>query len=127
LLSKKFQYQRLTTVCRRRREILTDFFDFFSMRVFLAAGNKIALTVNIKDVFGSFALWRDNSMSEKLAIKHTFRSNWLFEVEPFSRSSAVTLQELHDNVRLKKHLKRAVASEMAPYSLIQSIREGIRK
>lgn len=66
-------------------------------------------------------------MSEKLAIKHTFRGNWLFEVEPCSRSNAVTLQELHDNVRLKRHLKRAVESEMAAYGLIQSIRERIRK
>jgi hypothetical protein len=66
-------------------------------------------------------------MSEKLAIKHSFRSNWLFEVEPFSRSSSATLQELRDGVRLKKHLKRAVATEIAPLSLIQSIREGIRK
>ena len=66
-------------------------------------------------------------MSEKLAIKHTFRSNWLFEVEPFSRSGSTTMQELRDNARLKKRLKQAVATEMAPFSLIQSIRERIRK
>jgi hypothetical protein len=82
--------------------------------------------VNIKDVIGSYALWRKNSMSEKLAIKHISRLNWFFEVEPFLRSSSSTLQELCGNVRLKKHLKRAVATEMAPYRLIQSIREGIR-
>ena len=66
-------------------------------------------------------------MNQKLATSITFRSNWLFEVEPFSRSSEISIQELHGNIRLKKHLKHAVESEIAPYSLIQSIREGIRK
>lgn len=83
--------------------------------------------MNTKDVIGSYALWRNNSVKEKLARSITFRSNWLFEVEPFSRSSAASIQELRDNLRLKKHLKSAVATEIAPLSLIQSIREGIRK
>lgn len=83
--------------------------------------------MNIKDVFGGYALWRDNSVPNKLAKPNTFSSNWLVEIEPFSRSSSVTMQELCDNVRLKKHLKHAVANEMAPFSLIKAIRDGIRK
>jgi hypothetical protein len=122
-ISKSTSYNRLSLGGRNPY----NFFYFSEKNFFAARGNKTPGRVNIKDVIGSYALWRKNSMSEKLAIKHTFRSNWLFEVEPFSRSSSTTLQELRDNVRLKNHLKRAVATEMAPFSLIQLIREGIRK
>lgn len=54
------------------------------------------------------------------------RMNWLFEVEPYARPQAETLIEVRDNLRLKKFLKRAVGREVAPLSLIQSIRTGIR-
>ena len=54
------------------------------------------------------------------------RPNWLFEIEPYARPQAETLQDVRDNLRLKKFLKRAVESEVAPLSLIGSIRAGIR-
>lgn len=54
------------------------------------------------------------------------RMNWLFEIEPYSRPQIDTLADLRDDLRLKKLLKRAVEREVAPLSLIKSIREGIR-
>lgn len=54
------------------------------------------------------------------------RTNWLFEIEPYSRSQNQSLAELRDNIRLKKMLKRAVRRDVAPLSLIESIRSGIR-
>ncbi len=56
----------------------------------------------------------------------TIRMNWLFDVEPYSRPQPETLQDVRDNLRLKKFLKRAVENEVAPLSLIESIRAGIR-
>ena len=55
------------------------------------------------------------------------KNNWVFEVEPYSRRNAESFQDLRDNLRLKKHLKQAVGAESAPLSVIQAIREGIRK
>ena len=54
------------------------------------------------------------------------RMNWLFEIEPYSRPQPDTLAEVRDNLRLKKILKRAVEREVAPLSLIESIRAGTR-
>lgn len=63
-------------------------------------------------------------MKEK--ISRPIRMNWLFEVEPYSRPQANTLADLRDNLRLKRSLKHAVEREVAPLSLIESIRAGIR-
>ena len=63
-------------------------------------------------------------MADKLT--RSIRMNWLFEIEPYSRSQAESLSDIRDNLRLKKHLKRAVEREVAPLSLIKSIRTGIR-
>ena len=52
--------------------------------------------------------------------------NWLFEVEPYARPQTDSLIDVRDNLRLKKLLKRAVEREVAPRSLIESIRAGIR-
>jgi hypothetical protein len=52
--------------------------------------------------------------------------NWLFEIEPYSRPQTETLEDVRDNLRLKKLMKRAVEREVAPLSLIESIRAGIR-
>ena len=54
------------------------------------------------------------------------RMNWLFEVEPYARPQAETLIGVRDTLRLKKHLKRAVERDVAPTSLIEAIRAGIR-
>jgi len=68
-------------------------------------------------------------MTSKLANidKRSFRGNWHFVAESYSGPSAESLQDLRDNLCLKKHLKRAVANDLAPMSLIQTIREAIRK
>lgn len=58
--------------------------------------------------------------------ERTVRMNWLFDVEPYERSQPETLADLRDNLRLRKILKRAVEREVAPLSLIESIRSGIR-
>jgi hypothetical protein len=55
------------------------------------------------------------------------RMNWLFEVEPYARPQADELAAVRDNLRLKRLLKRAVEREVAPVSLIEVIRAGIRK
>lgn len=72
---------------------------------------------------GALAPWR-TEMKEN--ITRPFRTNWLFEVEPYSRTQTQTLADVRDDLRLKKLLKRAVESEMAPLSLIEAIRTGIR-
>ena len=63
-------------------------------------------------------------MAEKK--QKSIRMNWLFEIEPYSRPQIDTLADVRDNLRLKKHLQRAVERDIAPLSLIQSIREAIR-
>lgn len=67
-------------------------------------------------------------MEERMKRQHerTVRMNWLFDVEPYERSQPETLADLRDNLRLRKILKRAVEREVAPLSLIESIRSGIR-
>lgn len=54
------------------------------------------------------------------------RMNWLSDVEPYPRPHTETLEDLRDDLRLKKLLKRAVEREVAPLSLIESIRASIR-
>jgi hypothetical protein len=54
------------------------------------------------------------------------RMNWLFDVEPYSRMQTESLEDVRDNLRLKKFLKRAVERDFAPISLIESIKAGIR-
>ena len=63
-------------------------------------------------------------MTDKTA--RPIRMNWLFEIEPYSRPQTETLEQVRDNLRLKKFLKRAVERDVAPLSLIESIRAGIR-
>jgi hypothetical protein len=54
------------------------------------------------------------------------RTNWLFEVEPYSRSHGESLSDLRDNLRLKNALRRAVENDFAPIELIENIRTMIR-
>jgi len=60
------------------------------------------------------------------AKSNAIRMNWLLDVEPYSRPQNETLEEVRDNLRLKKLLKRAVERELAPLSLIETIKAGIR-
>jgi hypothetical protein len=59
--------------------------------------------------------------------KFSFRSNWLFEVEPYSRVSGESLSDLRDNRRIKKALKRAINKEFAPRSLVDAIQNSVRR
>ena len=61
-----------------------------------------------------------------LAPFSTARANWAFEIEPFTRSHKESLADLLDNLRLKRFLKRAVRTEVAPMSLVDSIKANIR-
>lgn len=62
----------------------------------------------------------------RLTNSRPIRTKWLFEVGPFPRPQTETLADLRDDLRLKKLLKRAVERDVAPLSLIESIRAGIR-
>lgn len=53
------------------------------------------------------------------------RQNW-FEIAPYSRATGDSLQNLRDNLRLKKALKQAVMRDLAPMRLIKAIRTDIR-
>jgi hypothetical protein len=66
----------------------------------------------------------EDRMKENTA--RPIRTNWLFEIEPYERPQTETIADIRDNLRLKKLLKRAVEHEVAPMSLIESIRRGIR-
>jgi hypothetical protein len=57
----------------------------------------------------------------------SFRSNWFFEVEPYSRTTGESLGDLRDNLRIKKALRQAVWKDFAPQSLIDSTRIGLRR
>ena len=51
----------------------------------------------------------------------------LFKIEPFYRCGGNLLGEMVNDLRLKRFLKRAVEKEFAPQSLIDSIKNGIRR
>ena len=54
------------------------------------------------------------------------KAGWLFEVEPYFCLNGESLQELRDNLRLKKAMKRAIEQDTAPVHLIEAIHRGIR-
>jgi hypothetical protein len=52
--------------------------------------------------------------------------NWMFEIEPYSR--LVSVEDVTEDLELKRVLKRAVVSTArAPEYLVGSIRAGIRR
>lgn len=68
----------------------------------------------------------DFGSTQPVLKKFSLRTNWLFEVESYSRSQGESLGDLRDNLRIKKALKRAVERDFAPIDLIERIRVGIR-
>ena len=68
---------------------------------------------------------REKGFFQKSEAKNV-RPNWLFEIEPYSRSQNESLSELRDNLRLKKAMRRAVENDFAPIELIENIRTMIR-
>ena len=68
---------------------------------------------------------REKGFFQKSETKNV-RPNWLFEIEPYSRSQNESLSELRDNLRLKKAMRRAVENDFAPMELIENIRTMIR-
>jgi hypothetical protein len=90
--------------------------------------NKPRRSADISNVTGSDAPLEGQMKNETYipAKSKAIRMNWLFDVEPYSRAQTETLEDVRDNLRLKKFLKRAVENEVAPLSLIETIRAGIR-
>lgn len=68
----------------------------------------------------------NETRSFKRSEKKIIRSNWLFEVEPYSRTHGESLSDLRDNLRLRKVLRHAVEKDFAPTYLIERIRSEIR-
>ena len=68
-----------------------------------------------------------NKYSELLSRNNLTKRNWTFEDESFSRTDDKSFGGLVDRRRLKGFLKRAVEKEFAPQSLIDSIKNGIRR
>jgi len=64
---------------------------------------------------------------EEYSQKKLVRSDMLFKIEPFYRCGGNLLGEMVNDLRLKRFLKRAVEKEFAPQSLIDSIKNGIRR
>ena len=57
--------------------------------------------------------------------KHGFSDEWNFEAELFS--AGTSFSEIAGYLRVKRSLKRAVEKEFAPQSLIDAIKNGIRR
>lgn len=67
-----------------------------------------------------------NFSNGRASLKLVASRNWMFDVEPYSRVPQNTHKDVCDDLRLKRHLKRAVGRDFAPQHLIDSIRNGIR-
>lgn len=70
---------------------------------------------------------RTSKNNGTLAVPIRVRTNWLYDAEPYSRTSPRTFGDVADDLRLKSALKRAVAKIEAPSYLIDTIRKEIRK
>jgi len=64
---------------------------------------------------------------EEYSQKKGMRRDTLFDIEPFYRYGDNLPGEMVNDLRLKRFLKRAVEKEFAPQSLIDSIKNGIRR
>lgn len=64
--------------------------------------------------------------SGKAKLSYVRDRSWMFEVEPYSRMSGKTLDDVRDDLRLKRALQRAVNRDLAPQSLIDGIKNDIR-
>lgn len=65
--------------------------------------------------------------SERFPREDRTHRNRLFEIEPFYRLGGRSFADLVNDVRVKRFLKRAVENDFAPQSLIDSIKNGIRR
>jgi len=64
---------------------------------------------------------------EGITIVRAFsKRNWMLEIEPYSKMPLKTFDEVGQDLRLRRVLKRAIMSDYAPQSLIDSIKKGIR-
>lgn len=62
----------------------------------------------------------------RASLKLVASRNWMFDAEPFSVNKRKSFDDVNNDLRLKRVLKRAVERDYAPQSLIDSIRAGIR-
>ena len=52
--------------------------------------------------------------------------NWVFDLYSLSRPPYKTFNEVNEDIRLRRALRRAVKKDLAPQGLIDAIRSGIR-
>jgi len=64
---------------------------------------------------------------EGMANVRAFRTrNWMLEIEPYSKIPFKTFDEVNQDLRLKRVLRRTVMRDHAPQRLIDSIKNHIR-
>ncbi len=63
----------------------------------------------------------------RASLKLVASRNWMFDAEPNSQIQRKTFSDVSDDHRLKCVLKRTVMRDYAPQSLIDSIKNQIRK
>lgn len=68
-----------------------------------------------------------NTFDRTATLRQVAARHWMFEIEPYSRMPQKTFDDVRDDHRLKRVLKRAVMRDYAPQSLIDSIKNEIRK
>jgi hypothetical protein len=65
--------------------------------------------------------------SGRSGIKLGASRDWMIDVEPYARTPEKTLTEVRDDMRLRWAMQRALRRDAAPQSLVDSIRNMIRK
>ena len=95
-------------------------------RIFHPALEKWNITVSVSNKEGVRGDEMPNFSSRSAKLVLVGRRHWIFEAEPFSGVANKTFESSLNDVRLKKHLRRAVNRLVAPQSLIDSIRSGLR-
>ncbi|MGB7208501.1 MAG: hypothetical protein WBD27_07570 [Pyrinomonadaceae bacterium] len=68
-----------------------------------------------------------NTVERTAILRRVAARHWTFEIEPYSRMPQKTLEDVRDDHRLKRMLKCAVMRDYAQQSLIDSIKNEIRK
>lgn len=58
---------------------------------------------------------------------YQMQRNWLFDIEPYTRSGPQSFDDVADDQRLKRALRRSVTKITAPQYLIDTIRREVRK
>ena len=65
-------------------------------------------------------------LNNRNGLKLVASRNWTFNFEPYSQVPRKTFDQVNDDLRLRRVIKRAVERDYAPQSLIDSIKKSIR-